>query len=89
MPLSPRAARTKLEEALGKLDIIGEEATPLVIHDRDEGERRKWILAGKVQHCDMFHIQTISRALLRLGVNLSDCFFDLWEKNMFMVMFAI
>lgn len=77
MPLSPRTTRAKLEEALGKLDIIEEEATPMVVHGRDEGATGKSILARKVQHCGMFHIQTISRALLRLGVNLSDCFFDL------------
>ncbi|KAI4973618.1 hypothetical protein ZWY2020_041399, partial [Hordeum vulgare] len=34
--LSPRAARAQMEEALGKLDISEEEATPLIIDDIDE-----------------------------------------------------
>jgi hypothetical protein len=32
--MSPRTARAKLEEQLGKLDITDDEATPLVIDDR-------------------------------------------------------
>ena len=61
--LSPRAARAKLAEALGKLDIIDEEATPLVVDDLEEGEQEKWMLAGKVLYRNVFHIQTISNAL--------------------------
>ncbi|KAM0917005.1 hypothetical protein ACQ4PT_009833 [Festuca glaucescens] len=45
--LSPRAARAKLEE-LGRLDITDEEATPLVIDDRDDDPKQKWSLAGKI-----------------------------------------
>ncbi|KAM0866451.1 hypothetical protein ACQ4PT_042616 [Festuca glaucescens] len=43
---SQRAARARLEEQLGKLDISEVEATPLVLDDREEGEK-KWLLAGK------------------------------------------
>ncbi|KAI4995231.1 hypothetical protein ZWY2020_035134 [Hordeum vulgare] len=35
--LSPRSVRAQMEEALGKLDISEEEATPLIIDDSDEG----------------------------------------------------
>ncbi|KAI4989719.1 hypothetical protein ZWY2020_038082 [Hordeum vulgare] len=35
--VSPRSARAQMEEALGKLDISEEEATPLIIDDSDEG----------------------------------------------------
>ena len=35
--LSPRAARAKLVEALGKMEITDEEATPLVLDDLEEG----------------------------------------------------
>ena len=41
-------SRKKLEEALEKLDISEEEATPLVIDDRVEGGPAKWLLVGKV-----------------------------------------
>ena len=47
---SPRTARARLEEALGKLGITEEEATPLVIDDREEDAPKKWLLAGKVLH---------------------------------------
>ena len=57
--MSPRAARAKLAEALGKLDITEEEATPLVLDDRDDGAPAKWMLAGKVLHRNILHIQTI------------------------------
>ena len=62
--LSPRSARAQMEEALGKLDISEEEATPLVIDDTDDGAAPKWLLAGKVLHQNLFHINTISNALL-------------------------
>jgi hypothetical protein len=55
----PRTAREKLEEQLGKLDIIGREATPLVTEDT---EMHKWILAGKILYCNVFHIQAIATA---------------------------
>ncbi|KAK1670691.1 hypothetical protein QYE76_058850 [Lolium multiflorum] len=58
--MSPRAARARLEEQLGKLDITDEEATPLILDDRDEVANQKWMLAGKVLHRSVFHIQTIA-----------------------------
>jgi hypothetical protein len=61
--LSPRAVQARLEEQLGKLDINDEEATPLVIDDRDEGAKQKWSVAGKVLYRHVFHINTISSAL--------------------------
>ena len=61
--LSPRSVRAQMEEALGKLDILEEEATPLVIDDTDDGAAPKWLLAGKVLHQNLFHINTISNAL--------------------------
>ncbi|KAM0920359.1 hypothetical protein ACQ4PT_007552 [Festuca glaucescens] len=45
--LSPMSARAKLEEEMGKLDITEEEATPLVVDDREEAEQHKWVVAGK------------------------------------------
>lgn len=62
-PGSPGAARAHLEEALGKLGITDEEATPLVIDDREDEAPTKWLLAGKVLHRNLLHIQTISNAL--------------------------
>ena len=59
---SSRTARARLEEALGKLGITDEEATPLVIDDREE-EAQKWLLAGRVLHRKLLHIQTIASAL--------------------------
>ena len=60
---NPRSAREKLEEALGKLDISEEEATPLVIDDRQDGAPVKWLLAGKVLYQNLYHIHTIGNAL--------------------------
>ena len=37
--LSPRAARARMEEAMGKLDLTEEEATPLILDDVDDGAR--------------------------------------------------
>ena len=54
--LSPRSARARLEEAMGKLDLMEEEATPLVLDDADDGEPVKCSLAGKVLHRHTFHI---------------------------------
>ena len=42
-PVSPRMPRAMLEEKLGKLGITDEEATPLVIDDREEGKPEKWL----------------------------------------------
>ena len=61
--LSPRSARARLEEQLGKLDITEEEAAPLVVDDRVDGAPEKWIVAAKVLHRNLLHIQTISNAL--------------------------
>ena len=58
-----RIDMARLEEALGKLGIPDEEATPLVVDDLEEGEQEKWMLAGKVLYRNVFHIQTISNAL--------------------------
>ena len=62
-PQAGYAARKKLEEALGKLDISEEEATPLILDDRVEGRPAKWLLDGKVLHRNHLHIQTITNAL--------------------------
>lgn len=61
--LSPKSARTRLAEALGKLEITEEEATPLMIDDRDQGGQPKWALTGKVLYRNTLHLQTISNAL--------------------------
>ena len=63
MTLAHRGARAKLAEALGKLDISEEDATPLILDDRIEEGPVKWLLAGKVLHRNHFHIQTITNAL--------------------------
>ena len=60
---SSAAERARIEEVLGKLDITDEEATPLVLDDRDDEPKERWMLAGKVLHRSVFHIQTISSAL--------------------------
>jgi hypothetical protein len=61
--LSPRSARVQMEEALGRLDLTEEEATPFVINDVEEGAQPKWMLAGKVLYRNTFHIHTITSAL--------------------------
>ena len=61
--LSPRSARAQMEEALGKLDISEEEATPLVIDDANDDASAKWLLARKVLHRNLLHIQTICNTL--------------------------
>jgi hypothetical protein len=61
--MSPRVARAWLEEQLEKLDIIDEEATPLVIDGHDEGAKQKWPVVGKVLYRHVFHINTISTTL--------------------------
>lgn len=58
-----REARARLKEALGKLGITDEEVTPLVMDDMEDGKPEKWLLAGKVLHRHLFHIQTIASAL--------------------------
>ena len=54
-PQAGCAARRKLEEALGKLDISEEEATPLILGDHIEGRPEKWLLAGKVLYRNYMH----------------------------------
>ncbi|KAE8786379.1 hypothetical protein D1007_39829 [Hordeum vulgare] len=61
--LSPKTTRARMEEAMGKLDLTEEEATPLVLNDIEEGAKQQWALARKVLHRHRLHIQTISNAL--------------------------
>ena len=62
-PGAEHAARNKLEEAIGKLNISEEEATPLILDDHVEGAPARWLVAGKILHRNLFHIQTITNAL--------------------------
>ncbi|KAI4970714.1 hypothetical protein ZWY2020_001628 [Hordeum vulgare] len=87
-PLSQRAARARLAEALGKLDITEEEATPLVLDDRDEGIQERWMLAGKVLHRRVLHIQTIISALRPAWGNPKGLVFRSVGENMFVAEFA-
>lgn len=87
-PSLPRAARAKLAEALGKLDISEEEATPLVIDDREDEAQEKWMLAGKVLHKNLFHIQTISNALRPAWGNPKGLIYRSVGENMFVAEFA-
>ncbi|KAE8801746.1 Alanyl-tRNA synthetase [Hordeum vulgare] len=43
--------------------IADEEATPLVIDDWEDDKPAKWLLAGRILHRNLLHIQTISGAL--------------------------
>ncbi|KAE8774310.1 hypothetical protein D1007_53336 [Hordeum vulgare] len=81
--LSPRAARAQMEEALGKLDISEEEATPLIIDDTDEGLAPKWLLAGKVLYRNLLHIQTITNSLRPAWGNPKGLTFRSLGENMF------
>ena len=83
-----REARKKLEEALGKLDISKEEATPLVIDDRTDGGPVKWLLAGKVLHRNHFHIHTITNALRPAWGNPKGLNFKSVGENTFVAEFA-
>ncbi|KAM0887769.1 hypothetical protein ACQ4PT_028791 [Festuca glaucescens] len=84
---SPRAARTQLEEALGKLDLMEEEVTPFVINDVEEGAKPKWMLAGKVLYRNTFHIQTIASALRPAWGNPRGLVFRSVGENMFLADF--
>uniref|UniRef100_A0ACD5U3J6 Uncharacterized protein n=1 Tax=Avena sativa TaxID=4498 RepID=A0ACD5U3J6_AVESA len=85
---SPRSARFQMEEALGKLDITDEEATPLVLDDREEdGVKHKWSLAGKVLFRNTFHIQTITSALRPAWGNPKGLVFRSVGRNMFVADF--
>ncbi|KAE8779887.1 hypothetical protein D1007_47118 [Hordeum vulgare] len=85
--LSPRAARVQMEEALGKLDISEEEATPLIIDDTDEGLAPKWLLTCKVLYRNLLHIQTIINALRPAWGNPKGLTFRSLGENMFAVEF--
>ena len=82
-----RSAREKLEEALGKLGISEEEATPLVIDDRLDGAPVKWLLAGKVLHRNQYHIHTIGNALRPAWGNPRGLQFRSVGTNMFVAEF--
>ena len=69
-PGSPRAARVHLEEALGKLSITDEEATLLILDDHEDETPPKWLLAGKVLHRNLLHMQTIGNTLRPAWGNL-------------------
>jgi hypothetical protein len=86
--LPPRVERAKLEEGLGKLDMTDEEATPLVVDDREEGAKEKWMLAGKVLLRSVFHIHTISAALHPTWGNPKGLFFRSFGENCFIAEFA-
>jgi hypothetical protein len=86
-PMSPRSARVQMEEALGKLDITKEEATPLVLDDRGEEGVKQWSLAGKVLYQNIFHIQTISSALRPAWGNPKGLSFRSVGENMFVADF--
>lgn len=84
---TPRSARANLEEALGKLDISEEEATPLVLDDRVEGKPEKWLLAGKILYRNLYHIQTITNALRPAWGNPRGLQFRSVGPNMFVAEF--
>ncbi|KAE8808832.1 hypothetical protein D1007_14578 [Hordeum vulgare] len=86
--LSPRVAQAQMEEALGKIDISEEEATPLIIDDTDEGATPKWLLAGKVLYRNLLHIHTITNALRPAWGNPKGLAFRPLGENMFDAEFA-
>lgn len=86
--LSPKTARARLEEQLGKLDITEEEATPLVLDDRVEGAPEKWMVAGKILHRNILHIQTTSNSLRPAWGNPKGLVFRIVGENMFVAKFA-
>jgi hypothetical protein len=67
------------------LDIIDGEATPLVIEDR---EMLKWILAGKILYCNVFHIQAIATVSRQAWSNPKGPLFRYVGANMFVVEFT-
>ena len=46
----------KLEEAMGKLDITEEEATPLLVDDVWTGAKYNRLVEGKILYRNLFHI---------------------------------
>jgi hypothetical protein len=77
-----------MEEALEKLDITEEEATPLVldVHEED-GAKQKWSLARKVLYRNVFHINTIKGALRAAWGNPKGLTFGSVGVNMFVAGF--
>lgn len=67
---------------MGKFGITEEEATPLVISDREEGQAKKWLLAGRVLHQNIFRIQTIASALQPAWGSPRGLNSDHWEKTL-------
>ena len=84
---SPRSARAQMEDAMGKLDLAEEEATPLVMDDDDGEAPTKWLLAGKVLFRNLFHIQTISNTLRPAWGNPRGLQFRPLGENMFVAEF--
>ncbi|KAE8786045.1 hypothetical protein D1007_40151 [Hordeum vulgare] len=84
---SPRAARARMEEAMEKLDLTEEEATPLMVDDLGEGGQPKWAIVGKVLHRKVFHIQTIASALRPTWGNPKGLSFRPAGENMFVAEF--
>jgi hypothetical protein len=65
-----------------------EEVTPLVVDDREEGAKEKWMLVGKVLFRSVFHIHTISAALHPTWGNPKGLFFLYFGENCFIAEFA-
>lgn len=84
---SPRSARAQMEEAMSKLGITEEEATPLVIDDDVPDAAPKWLIAEKVLFRNLFHIQTISNALRPAWGNPRGLIFRPLGENMFVAEF--
>lgn len=72
---------------MGKLDLTEEEATPLVIDDLEEGVQEKWLIAGKVLHRKILHIQTIANALRAAWGNPRGLSFKPGGENIFVAEF--
>lgn len=69
-----------MEEALGKLDISEEEATPLVIDDTDDDAAPKWLLAGKVRTAIFSTSRLSPTPYVQHGETLGAWFFVHWGK---------
>lgn len=44
--LLPWTTRAWMEEPMGKLDLTEEDATPMIVDDRDDDAKQQWALAG-------------------------------------------
>jgi hypothetical protein len=82
-----RTSKSRLEEAMGRLDLTEDEAVPLVVNDAEGGSKTKWTLAGKVLFRNVFHIQTISSALRPAWGNPRGLEFRPVGENMFLADF--